>query len=226
VPAPQTGTFRAVKKMTEPFPLVLPDSPIESDDGSDCSKSPTVAIELRRRSPTYNDLRSLAAKHKDVVARRAEALLPSPIIKDNNDHSNSYVNFHNPRRRQPAVYRSYEDLHILSEYCDTHSTADVQRGLDIGYSIPGSISEDSLVREGDDNKSISSDEGPATPHDQLGRTETYCSDESGWLANQTSCVEREKKFKARCVQIVQCPDQETDTRCAQIVSTLFIVVRL
>lgn len=215
-PLPRASTFRRVDKMTEPFPLVLPDSPVESDRCSISSKSPSIAPELRRRSPTYNDLRSLAAKHKDIVLRRVDSpLLPSPVIREKHIQSDSYFTFRNPRPRS-AAYKSYEDLHILSHYCDGPSDGFSQNEIE-DVVIPDNLSEDSLVLEGHEAGSIC-ENGVSAFGDDKQRKDTYCSDESGWLANDTTCTERERKFRARCTQIVQSPDQEVDVKNSQIVS--------
>lgn len=213
-----------VSEMKAPFPLVLPDSPIDSDACSVSSASMDPSLGLRRRSPTYHDLRSLAERQKELVSRRVESpLLPSPMIKDNSVQSDSYFTFRNPRRARPVAYRSYEDLHILSCYedsADNESFAIQQQEHDVP-DMDDSLSENFLVLEGDDDsRSTSSDEAPVTPVDQIQHTATYCSDESGWLANETSCIERERRFKVRCVQVVQCPDRDQTDEQNHVVSMI------
>lgn len=220
LPVRTFGSSRpSVRNMTAPFPFVLPDSPVDSDASSVFSNSPTTSPGLRRRSPTYNDLRSLAARQKEALARRVDSpLLPSPVIKDNHIQSDSFFTFCNPRPARPETYRSYEDLHILSDYCDDAAASKAKNYADAVDCHHDSISEDSLVLEGDDSRSTSSDEEPTTPNDGLYRINTYRSDESGWLANETSCTERKRKFHARCVQVFPCSDGDKHTVCSQIVS--------
>ena len=204
-----------VSEMKAPFALVLPDSPIDSDASSVFSASLHPTPGLRRRSPTYHDLHSLATRQKERISRRVESpLLPSPIIKDNSVQSDSYFYFRNPRRPRPTAYRLYEDLHIPSCYEDSEdneAVAALQPNHET-HDTDDSLSQYSLVLEGDDSRSTSSNGVPMTPVDQIHRTSTHCSDESGWLANETSCNERETRFKARCVQVVHCPDDQTDGR--------------
>lgn len=186
-----------VSEMKAPFPLRLPDSPTESDCSSSPSSSPMFAPELRRRSPTYHDLRSLAAQQKRQISRRVNTpLLPSPIEKDEMTQSDSYFTFNNPRKPRPKEYHSYQDLHILSCYCEDKDKQDANVDSP-ARRVEGS--ED--TRQDDDSRSISTVDTPTTPTDQIYRISAYQSDESGWLANQSSLEER--RFKARCYQVVQ-----------------------
>jgi hypothetical protein len=193
-----------VDGMKAPFPLRLPDSPVDSDCSSSSSTSPVFAQELRRRSPTYHDLRSLAARQKEQFSRRVETpLLPSPIHKDDMIASDSYFTFQNPRATtRPKEYHSYQDLHILSCYYDKDKTTETSGSVapqhqdhDIRPRTPSDADTDS--------RSVSTVDTPVTPEEQIYRISTLQSDESGWLANETSVTQREKKFKARCFQVVQ-----------------------
>lgn len=194
-----------VSEMKAPFPLRLPDSPVDSDCSSSSRSSPTFAPELRRRSPTYHDLRSLAAKQKAEFSRRVETpLLPSPIEKDDMIQSDSYFTFTNPRSRtRPKEYLSYQDLHILSCYYDKEKNADHSGDIleqpeadEVGSVHTSHIDES-------DSRSVSTIDTPITPEGQIYRISTYQSDESGWLANETSATQRVRKFEARRFQVVR-----------------------
>ena len=210
-----------VSAMKAPFQLRLPDSPIDSDCSSSSSSSPVFAPKLRPRAPTYHDLRSLAARQKEHFSQRVDTpLLPSPIEKGDMIQSDSYFTFTNPRQPRPE-YNSYQDLHILSCYCD--------KKVDEVEQSPSNTNDDkdersqSSYEDGSDSRSISTIDTPVTPEEQIYRISTVQSDESGWLANDTSVTEREKKFKARCFQVVQQPSTEA-SRKEDVVSALLPLV--
>ena len=193
-----------VSMMKEPFPLLLPDSPVETDCSSTSTVSPIDPPELRRVSASYQDLRSIAARQSlSKPSQPTTPLLPSPIIHDLFEQNESYFQFHNPRlTRTDGEYKSYEDLHILSCYYDnsrTESMLDIERELD-----DDNVSEGSLSPGDGDNNSTASDDLPRTPNNRPAR-DTFDSEESGWLANSTTPSERVRRFKARCYQVVQHP---------------------
>ncbi|KPI44366.1 uncharacterized protein AB675_8415 [Cyphellophora attinorum] len=117
--------------------------------------------------------------------------------------SDSYFTFQNPRAtNRPKEYHSYQDLHILSCYYDKDKpdeTSDSVTRQPQDHDVrPRTPSDD-----GTDSRSVSTIDTPVTPEEQIYRISTLQSDESGWLANETSVTQREKKFKARCFQVVQ-----------------------
>ena len=193
-----------VSMMTEPFPLLLPESSVDTDPGTSSTASPIDSPELRRVSASYRDLRSLAARQSvSKPSQPTTPLLPSPIDHDLFEKDDSLFRFCNPRlTRDDGEYKSYEDLHILSCYYDDNKTAslyDIERELE-----DVNVSEASVDggNEGDD--STSSEDVPRTPTNRSVQ-DTFGSEESGWLANATSPSERMRKFKARCYQVMQHP---------------------
>lgn len=195
----------------EPFPLLLPESPVETDASSTCTVSPIDLPELRRVSASYHDLRSLAADQSLLKpSQPATPLLPSPITHDLFEQGDAYFQFHNPRLpRSDGEYKSYEDLHILSCYYDdsrTESMNEIERALN-----DDNVSEASLSPGHADDTSTASEDLPQTPKDREPRA-TCCSAESDWLANERTPSERMRRFKARCYQVVQHPRNESDER--------------
>ena len=193
-----------VSMMTEPFPLLLPESPVDTDCSTSSTTSRYNPPELRRLSASYHDLRSLAARHSiSKVSQTTTPLLPSPIIHDLFEQHDALFRFCNPRlTRVDGEYKSYEDLHILSCYYDDNRIAsmdDIERELE-----DVNVSEASLNGGNEDDDSTISEDMPRTPTNRSVR-DTFGSEESGWLANATSPSERMRKFQARYYQIMQHP---------------------
>jgi hypothetical protein len=192
-----------VSTMKEPFLLLLPDSPKDTD----CSSLPTVAPvdprELRRVAVSYHDLRSIAAQQSTSRPSPAATLLPSPINHELFEQDESYLPFRNPRlTKTDGEYKSYEDLHILSCYYDDSKAAsmqEIERQLE-----DDNVSEASLSPDNEGNDSTASEDLPRTPDDRPVRA-TFGSNESDWLANTTTQTERLRRFKARYYQVVQHP---------------------
>ena len=201
-----------VSMMKEPFPLLLPESPVDTDCSSTSTVSPIDPPELRRISASYHDLRLLATEQS--VSRPSQPttpLLPSPIEHDLFEQDPSCFRFRNPRiPRSDGEYKSYDDLHILSCYYDdsrTNSVQEIERELD-----DDNVSEAALSLGDGDNNSTTSEDMPKTPTNRPIR-ETFGSEESGWLANSTTPSERARRFKARCYQVVQHPmDYRSDEK--------------
>jgi hypothetical protein len=128
-------------------------------------------------------------------------LLPSPLAEEPQEHEHCYFQFQSPRKRtsSPSDY-CVDSLEILAYYCDDNH-ADVE-GL--GDSSNGEMTPDDDDDDDDDDLSTASESTPTTPRDQEQR-ETFCSDESDWLANTTSHDERYRRFKARYCSVVQHP---------------------
>jgi hypothetical protein len=203
-------TRHSIDPLDRPFvsmmkaPLILPESPVETDCSSTSTVSPIEPPELRRVSASYQDLRSIAAQQSaSKPSQPTTPLFPSPITHELFEQGEAYFQFHNPRLPPTdGEYKSYDDLHILSCYYDdsrSESMLEIERELD-----DDSVSEPSLdLRDGDDN-STTSEDIPHTPRNRPFRA-TCSSDESGWLANSTTPSERMRRFKSRCYQVVQHP---------------------
>lgn len=73
--------------------------------------------------------------------------------------------------------------------------------------------------EDSDSISISSIDTPTTPEEQIFRTDTISSNESGWLANDTSFPERQSRFKARCFQVFSKAPTEANKQDDEVVSS-------
>ena len=186
-----------VPTMREPFPLLLPASPVDTEYSSSSNASPIDPPELRRVSASYQDLRSLAARHSvSKPLQPTTPLLPSPIIRDLFEQEDALFPFHNPRpTRDEGEYRSYEDLHILSCYYDDNKTAsldDIERDLE-----DVNVSETILSGDDGDIDSTVFEDLPQTPTNRPER-DTFGSAESGWLAQRyhsiRTCVEVQGKM--------------------------------
>ena len=193
-----------VNDMRDPFPLLLPPSPVNSEYSSTSTVSPIPQPELRRMS-TSCDLRSIAARQSMLkVTQVYTLLLPSPIAQGTAEANQSYFRFQNPRALLPGEgdYTSYEDLHILSCYYDGSKPGSMDE-IEKALEDDDCLSRGSLMSEdgGSDSTEI---EMPRTPPEQISRS-TTCSDEGNWLASDQSHEERLRRFKARCYQVVQHP---------------------
>ena len=101
-----------------------------TDDHSTNDRIPTSG--LRRRSSSYTDPRTVAQQQPKLKALRVHIpLLPSPLqIDEPSSTSTSYFYFQNPRLKADEAkqiednYVSYEDIRILSCYCENSRHCD------------------------------------------------------------------------------------------------------
>ena len=202
----ESTVTRSVNDRMDPFPLLLPASPLDSENSSTLTVSPVPQPELRRMSTSY-DLRSIAARHSVFKATPVSTpLLPSPIDQGTSEADQSYFRFHNPRALPPCEedYTSYEDLHILSCYYDGSKPGSMDE-IEKALEEDDCLSQGSLMSEDVDGDSDSTEtEVPRTPPEQI-NCSTACSSEGNWLASDQSHEERLRRFKARCYQVVQHP---------------------
>ena len=194
-----------------PFPLLLPESPIDNDYSSTDTISPISQPELRRVSASYHDLRFIAAhQSSSKQTPLSTLLLPNPIVHDTVRTSQLFFQSQNPRLpRSTGDYKSYEDLHILSCYCDesrSGSMEEIEKQLN-----DDTPSHGSLTAEDRDSDSTEIEEMPETPKDKVGHN-TCLSEESNWLASTRSHEERVRRLAARCYQIVQRPVRKKTLR--------------
>ena len=149
-------------------------------------------------STSYNDLRAVAQRH--AMSSPATPLLPSPITREPRDEGQSYFKFHNPRGRNSiSDNESLDTLKILSYY---YEDKQISNDLSLDDHVDYNTDHEEVVE--DDDHSTASESMPTTPLDHEYRA-TFCSDESGWLANTTSHDERMRRFKTRFYQVVQHP---------------------
>lgn len=171
-----------VAKMKTTFPLIPPPSPSVTPSSSG----------LRRMSMSYNDLRALG--HQHAALGPMTPLLPSHITAEPRDEGQSYIKFQSPWAQVSAPAEEMVDsLQIVSYYCN-----------DEPAETPNNAPSYQESTRNDDDQSTASESMPVTPRDYE-YNETFCSDESGWLANTTSHEERQRRFKSRFYQVVQRP---------------------
>lgn len=199
--------FRAVTEMKEPFPLMLPDSPALTDEGSHADERQR----LRRISASHADLRALARIQAPSVSNGNTPLLPSPMFKPDGDRPEADSYFAYPKRRDtppPEIDEAedapYEVHRIISGYCKRERWSllldEVRQSKQASQlrhaSSPWAQSEEI---------SASPTSDPVTPQSQLKKRSRTYSTESDWLASNTSHEERYRRFKQRCCGMVQHP---------------------
>jgi hypothetical protein len=216
-------TRSSVTEMKAPFPLLLPESASVSAFAQSSGMTPLSRSELRRMSVSYNDLRCLA--QRQATSHPTTPLLPSPVIKEFPQETESYFKFRNPREpvpsRSTSDRESSDSLSILSYYCDGSEETSWSADKDSLKSQPSC--QEPLV---DDGVSTSSEAAPVTPVEQE-LPPAFC-DESDWLANTTSHDERMRRFKSRYWQVVQQPwtQEQAEHGESQVVSASHCYPRL
>jgi hypothetical protein len=173
------------EELVYPMTFPTPASLTLTDDNSTNDRIPTSG--LRRRSSSHTDLRTVAQRQPKFKAPRAHIpLLPSPLqIDEPSSTSTTYFYFQNPRLRAGEAkpiednYMSYEDLRILSCYCENSRHCDDFESFE------------DIKSEAGIDRTNHHDESSLLP-DQS----TMCSIESDWLADTRSYDERLR----RCCQ--------------------------
>lgn len=214
-----TKSGQPVVETEAPLPVLHPESPPRAGEISSIA---TCTPALRRTSTSHQDLRALAQQY--AACSPTTPLLPSPITKDSPDGEQSSIHFHDPHKEccNPED-EPIDSLQILAYYCNDNS----YHCTDASTDALSDISLEHNVGIDLDEQSTASESMPLTPCDQDYRG-TFCSSESGWLANTTSHDERLRRFKARIYQVVQHPWTDVSRECGeeQVVSSLAVMVEL